>query len=185
MRPSHTTDALEPPTEWVDVVDDDDRVVDTVTRAAMRAHRLQHRAVFVAVVSPPTGVSSRRVLVHRRSDHKDIWPGRWDLAVGGVVSAGESYDTAAVREVAEEVGVHGAEPTPLGSGRYVDADVALLGRCYVVVHEGPVSFDDGEVVEARWVTAADLDAMLADVVRTPFVPDSVALVLPLVRSMLG
>ena len=31
-----------------------------------------------------------RLLVHRRSDDKDLWPGRWDLAVGGVVAAGES-----------------------------------------------------------------------------------------------
>ncbi|MEN9507404.1 MAG: hypothetical protein RI958_3330, partial [Actinomycetota bacterium] len=35
--------------ELVDVVDDDDRVVGTVTRAEMRAGRLMHRAVFIAV----------------------------------------------------------------------------------------------------------------------------------------
>ena len=188
MQPTDTTDAAGRPTEWVDHVDDDDRVIGTVTRAEMRARRLLHRAVFIAVLSGP-GVgdtaSGRRLLVHRRAAHKDVWPGRWDLAVGGVVSAGEPYDVAAVRELAEEIGVRGVAPVATGAGRYVDDDVALLGRCYVVTHDGPFTFDDGEVVEARWVSGAELDAMVADTVATPFVPDSVALVLPLVRTMLG
>ena len=77
-------------TEMVDVVDDNDRVVATVTRAQMRAERLQHRAVSIAVMS-----SHGQLLVHRRADTKDVWPGMWDLAAGGVVSAGEHYDAAA------------------------------------------------------------------------------------------
>ena len=66
----------------------------------MRRHRLRHRATFVVV-----RCSRGHVLMHRRSDTKDLWPGRWDLAVGGVVTAGEGYDDAARRELAEEVGV--------------------------------------------------------------------------------
>lgn len=176
----------ERPIEWVDLVDDDDQVIGTASRAEMRARRLQHRAVFIAVVSsgPVVNDGGRRLLVHRRAEHKDVWPGRWDLAVGGVVASGESYDTAAVRELAEEIGVHNVRPVLLGGGRYVDHDVALWGRCYVVEHDGPFTFDDGEVVEARWVSSAELGSMIDDE-RTPFVPDSVALVLPLVRSVLG
>lgn len=176
----------EQPIEWVDLVDDDDRVIGRASRSEMRAQRLQHRAVFIAVVSSAQVVpdSGRRLLVHRRAEHKDVWPGRWDLAVGGVVSSGESYDAAASRELAEEVGVRGVQPLPLGAGRYVDDDVALLGRCYVVHHDGPFTFDDGEVVEARWVTAPELESMLDGTDRVSFVPDSVALVLPLVRPML-
>ena len=80
--------------ELVDIVDDDDRVVATVTRAEMRANRLQHRAVSIAVLS-----SDGRLLVHRRADTKDLWPGMWDLAAGGVVAAGETYAQAARREL--------------------------------------------------------------------------------------
>lgn len=157
--------------ELVDVVDDDDRVLHTVSRRVMRAERLMHRAVFIAVQHP-----DGRLLVHRRSEAKDLWPGWWDLAVGGVVASGEAYDDAARRELAEEVGITGAEPEPLGGGRYVDADVALVGRCYRVVHPGPFTFADGEVVEARWVTVAELDAA---VTTMRFLPDSLALLRPL------
>ena len=158
--------AEEPADELVDVVDEHDHVVATVTRRRMRAERLRHRAVFVVVVS-----SAGRLLVHRRSDAKDLWPGRWDVAVGGVVGAGETWDDAARRELAEEVGIT-AVPAPPHAGTYADDDVELVARCYRVVHDGPISFPDGEVAEARWVDAAGLAALLAG---EAFVPDSLTL----------
>ena len=163
--------------ELVDIVDDNDRVIATVTRREMRAERLQHRAVFIVVMS-----SDGRLLVHRRSDDKDVWPGWWDIAVGGVVAAGETYDDAAVRELAEEVGVTGLVPHALGGGRYVDDTVALLGKCYRVDHNGPFQFDDGEVVEARWVSAGELAAMR---IEHSFLPDSLELLLPLLSMPWG
>jgi isopentenyldiphosphate isomerase len=157
--------------ELVDIVDDDDRVVATVTRAEMRAANLQHRSVGVAVQS-----SDGRLLVHRRSLDKDIWPGAWDIAAGGVVTAGETYDEAAKRELAEELGLINVEIEYLGRSRYVDADVAELCSGYRVVHDGPFTFDDGEIIEARWVTLAELEAMRA---THRFLPDSIAVLLPL------
>lgn len=157
--------------ELVDIVDDTDVVIASVPRRTMRSERLLHRAVFIAVVH-----SDRHLLVHRRSDHKDLWPGRWDIAVGGVVAAGESYEEAARREAAEEVGIDDVELVLLGTGRYVDDDVALLGRCYRITHDGPFTFADGEVAEARWVTPAELSSLRRD---HDLLPDSLALLLPL------
>ncbi len=159
-----------PGDELVDVVDDDDLVVGTVTRRQMRAERLLHRSVGIAVLG-----SDGRLLVHRRSDAKDLWPGRWDLAVGGVVGAGESYAVAAARELDEEIGVRGVLVL-IGGDKFVDADVASFGQCYTIVHDGPFSFDDGEVVETRWVDAAALAELLA---TESFVPDSLSMLLPL------
>lgn len=156
--------------EMVDVVDDDDHVVATVTRATMRAERLQHRGVSIAVMS-----SDGRLLVHRRAAHKDIWPGWLDIAAGGVVSAGESYDVAAGRELAEEMGVADVPLQPLGGGRFVDHSVALIGRGYLAVTDGPFVFADGEVDKAWFVTRAELDELLAN---ESFVPDNLALLLP-------
>jgi isopentenyldiphosphate isomerase len=158
-----------PADELVDIVDADDLVVGTVPRRQMRAERLRHRAVFVVVTS-----STGRLLVHRRSTDKDLWPGRWDVAVGGVLAAGEAWDDAARRELAEEVGID-ATPRSLHAGAYADPDVDLVARCYRVVHDGPITFVDGEVAEARWVDRAGLDELLSN---EGFVPDSLALLPP-------
>ncbi len=166
--------AGEPAQEFVDIVDDDDCVVATVPRAEMRAKRLQHRAVSIAVMS-----TDGRLLVHRRADDKDVWPGMWDIAAGGVVSAGETYQAAAARELAEELGVHADTLEHLGEGRFIDESVALIGRGYLTVHDGPFTFTDGEIAEVRWVTRAELSRLLA-VER--FVPDNVALLLPLLDA---
>ena len=165
--------AGEPSAELVDVVDDDDRVVHTVTRAEMRAHRLQHRAVAIAVFG-----SDARLLVHRRADTKDVWPGMWDLAAGGVVAAGEEYDDAARRELAEELGIEVTTMEYLGEGRFADDAVALIGRGYRCLHDGPFTFTDGEIAEVRWVDGAGLQSLMA---TERFVPDNVALLLPLLH----
>ena len=160
-------------TELVDIVDDDDRVIATVTRAEMRAGRLLHRAVSIAVHG-----SDGRLLVHRRADTKDVWPGMWDIAAGGVVAAGEDYDTAARRELAEELGVQAGVLVLLGAGRFVDDAVAMIGRAYRTVHDGPFTFTDGEIAEVRWVDRVALSALMA---AERFVPDNVDLLLPLLE----
>jgi isopentenyldiphosphate isomerase len=158
--------------ELVDIVDDDDNVIATVTRVEMRARRLQHRSVGIVVLS-----TDGRLLIHRRSETKDIWPGWWDIAAGGVVAAGETYDDAARRELAEELGIVEASLEYIGEGRYADGALAEITRGYRVVHDSPFTFADGEVAEARWVTFTELDEMRA---THRFLPDSLALLLPLI-----
>jgi ADP-ribose pyrophosphatase YjhB (NUDIX family) len=94
-----------------------------------------------------------------------------------VVAAGEAWVDAARRELAEELGIH-AEPVHLGDAAWDGEEAKVLARVYGVEHPGPFRFDDGEVLEARFVDAGELDAMVA---REPFTPDSIALALPYFR----
>lgn len=161
--------------ELVDVVDESDQIIGTVPRRVMRADHLRHRAVFIAILD-----GAGRLLVHRRSPLKDIWPSWCDIAVGGVVAAGESYLEAARRELAEEVGINQIaliELDPDTSRPYEDNQVSLMARCYLVTSQGPFTFNDGEVVEAWWVHRDGLDDLLR---RERFLPDSLALLLPMI-----
>lgn len=163
------------PDELVDIVDEDDQVIDTVPRRRMRAEVLRHRSVAIVVVD-----SRDRLLVHRRALDKDVWPGRWDLAAGGVVAAGETYSTAARRELAEELGIDDCPLTDLGAGVYTDESVSAIYRAYLARWDGPISFDDGEVVEARWVGRSELDTLLA---TESFVPDSISLFVAILPAL--
>lgn len=128
--------------ELVEWIDPDGHVLQAVTRAEMRAGRLRHRAVFIAVVD-----RAGRVVVHQRAAWKDVWPSAWDLAFGGVVAAGETWEAAAARELAEEAGLHEVVLAPLGDRfAYDDDAVSLLGRAYLAVTDAAVRPSDGEVV---------------------------------------
>jgi isopentenyldiphosphate isomerase len=167
--------------ELVDEVDEQDRVIRVVSRRMMRAERLRHRAVFVAVMD-----GSGRLLVHRRAPTKDLWPGWCDIAVGGVVGSGETYEHAARRELAEEVGVTDCSLEPIDGGvsqSYEDSEVRLIGRCFRVIHPGPFVFADGEVEDAWWVGVDEIDGWFE---REQFLPDSLSLLWPVIRpSMAG
>ena len=160
-----------PDAELVQHVDANGVVLGMVSRSEMRARNLCHRAVFVVVHS-----EDGRLLAHRRSKFKDLWPGRWDIAVGGVVIGDESYELAASRELDEEIGIRGVHLEYLGDGKYRDTSVNVIGRCFRVQSNGPYIYRDGEVEETRLVTPLQLVQMTNDY---RFVPDSMALVLPL------
>lgn len=158
------------PEELVEEVDASGTVLRLVSRREMRAQSLWHRSVFIAILS-----ESGQILVHKRAETKDVWPGCWDVAVGGVLQPGEEWERAALRELSEELGITGVKVEPLGTGVYVDNDVKLVAACFVCRTEGPFVFADGEITEAHWVHPDELFVWLN---AKQFLPDSVALVLP-------
>jgi isopentenyldiphosphate isomerase len=158
--------------ELVEWVDEFERVIEVVTRARMRGENLRHRSVGVIVMS-----SDGRMLAQRRAETKDLHPGWWDIGVGGVVGVGESYDVAAERELAEEIGVIGADLEALGIGRWDDDHSMEICHLYRIVSDGPFEFPDGEVTEVRLLTP-DQFADLTTV--APFLPSSLAMLLPLI-----
>lgn len=157
------------PEELVDVLDDDGVVVGSVPRSEMRARNLLHRSVFVVVRN-----AADELLVHRRADWKDVWPGAWDIAVGGVVATGEAWELAAARELREELGIT-ADLAYLGEGEYADESVRELARVYAVRSEGPFQLVDDEIVVVEWLPMAQLREWVAE---RSVCPDSIALVLP-------
>lgn len=156
--------------ELVEEVDRDGRVLRLVSRAEMRRGALRHRTVFVAVLS----ADGTTLLVHQRAAWKDIWPGAWDLAFGGVCGVGEGWAEAARRELAEEAGLDAALEE-VGGGAYEADGVAEVARVFVARTDAEPTCPDGEVAAVERVPLAELDAWLAD--RT-VCPDSVALVVP-------
>ena len=160
----------------VEVVDEEGAVLDVVTRAEIRARNLRHRCTYVAVRT-----TAGELVVHRRADWKDVYPGHWDVAFGGVAAVGEAWDDAARRELAEEAGIVGVDLRPLGPVRYDQPDGRIDGRVFLAVHDGPVACTDDEVVAVDRVAGPDLDRWLAD---HPVCADSLALVVPLVRAVL-
>jgi 16S rRNA (adenine1518-N6/adenine1519-N6)-dimethyltransferase len=88
--------------EIFDVVDELDRVVGKAPRSVVHARKLLHRAVHIFVFN-----SRGDLLLQKRSALKDEYPLCYTSSASGHLSAGESYETAAPRELEEELGLAG------------------------------------------------------------------------------
>ena len=147
--------------EMVDLVNERDEIVKTVTRAEMRAqHEYMHRATYVVVKNPAGGI-----WVQRRTMTKDYCPGMLDACTGGVVTAAEDPDAAAIREVEEEIGIQNAELIKIGKhllgGR-------VFAHIYVMETSGPFVLQESEVVEIVLMEEGDIISRADE-----FTPDSV------------
>ncbi|KAK1353424.1 putative isopentenyl-diphosphate Delta-isomerase [Heracleum sosnowskyi] len=73
----------------------------TKPRGAVHRDGDYHRAVHVWIYAE----STQELLLQRRADCKDSWPGLWDISSAGHISAGDSSLNTARRELNEELGV--------------------------------------------------------------------------------
>ncbi|MGW5618918.1 NUDIX hydrolase [Streptomyces sp. NPDC003877] len=154
--------------EILDVVDEHDRVVGRSPRGEVYARGLRHRCVFVQARD-----AEGRIFVHRRTPAKLVFPSLYDMFVGGVVGAGEAYDTAALREAEEELGVSGLpDPRFLFKFLYDDGTGrSWWSAVYEVRCELPVRPQVEEVAWHDFLPEHEVERRLAD---WEWVPDGLA-----------
>ncbi|MFI5755900.1 NUDIX hydrolase [Streptomyces sp. NPDC051569] len=155
--------------EILDVVDENDHVIGQAPRGEIYAKGLLHRCVFVLARD-----AEDRIFVHRRTPVKLVFPSLYDMFVGGVVGAGESYDDAALREAEEELGVSGLDrPAPLFPFLYESADGAQRWWSYVyeVRCTLPVNPQVEEVAWHAFLPREEVERRLA---TWEWVPDGLA-----------
>lgn len=98
--------------EMFEIIDDvTGEVIGTAPRKKCHGDpSLIHRSVHVVVYA-----SNGDILLQKRKMTKDIQPGKWDTACGGHLDPGETFETAAVRELKEELGLE----LPMDAFRYL------------------------------------------------------------------
>lgn len=152
----------EPSQETVQIVDEDNHEIMAIARHLMREQRLIHRAAYILVFNQ-TG----ELFVQKRTMSKDIYPGYWDVAAGGVVLAGESYELSARRELEEELGIN-TQLNVLFDQYYEDKDNRVWGRIFSCTHEGPFILQEEEVEAGQFMGIKEALALSEN---EPFTPD--------------
>lgn len=137
--------------EIVTIVDEENRVVGTAPRSRMRSDGLPHRATYILVFN-----DGGEVFVQKRTTGKDIYPGYYDVATGGVVLAGESYEDAAKRELAEELGITGVRLKEHFDFFYEDAGNRVWGRVFSCVYNGDVVLQEEEVESGAFLPVPEI-----------------------------
>ena len=128
----------------------------TAERYSKKKHGEYRMVVHVCVFD-----HEGRLLIQQRAPEKHIWPGRWDVSVGGGVDAGETSRQGAEREVREELG-YALDLTGVRPSVTVNFDGGFDDFFLVVrdVELSALHLQAEEVSEVRWATEAEVLAMV-------------------------
>ena len=154
---------MNPRDEIVQIVDRHNNETGSAPRHEMRAKGLPHRATYILVFN-----SRGELFVQKRTLSKDIYPGYFDIAAGGVVLAGESYRESAGRELAEELGIRKTELTAHFTFFYEEGANQVWGWVYSCIHDGAVTLQAEEVESGFFAAPEDVLALSR---RELFTPD--------------
>ena len=157
--------------EIIQIVDRQNKPVTSKPRHIMREQGLIHRASYILVFN-----SKEELFIQKRTMSKDIYPGYWDVAAGGVVLANESYEVSATRELEEELGITEVTLTPLFDHYYEDRNNKVWGRIFKCKNEGPFILQEEEISFGRFISIKEALLLSA---QEPFTPDGLEIILKL------
>lgn len=148
----------------IQIVDEHDQPVGGATKQQAREQGLMYRIIRIMIED-----GQGRVLLQHRHPAKDTSPNCWDNSVSGHVDEGEDYDTAAVREMAEELGIQGVRLQRLGVYQSDTTKGGLrfhrFNACYRAVIDPATTqlvLEPGNIDAVRWCSIPEVRQLLAD-----------------------
>ena len=112
------------------------------------------------------------ILLQVRARHDETYPGHWDAGAGGGVDAEEDYQTAARRELQEELGIQ-TNLQYLGKDlfEYKSGKKQYIGVFKGMYNNNDFIIDPDEIEGVRFLSAKEIQEMIQR--GEPFHPDLV------------
>ena len=149
--------------EWFPVVDSNGLVIGRSTRQYCHGGaKPLHPVIHIHVIDRMS-----RIYLQKRSMKKDIQPGKWDTAVGGHVSYGETILEAVYREASEELGLYDFQPIHIETYEFESSIEREMVSVFAAVGSYELTPDLDEVDEGRWWPIEEIDAAIGTGVLTP------------------
>ena len=166
LLPAPTADSLPIVTEGVEflpVVESSGLVIGRSTRSYCHGGaKPLHPVVHVHIID-----RFSRIYLQKRPMTKDIQPGKWDTAVGGHVSYGESIVEAVYRESFEELRFMEFNPIHLETYEFESPVEREMVNVFAAVGSYELTPDPDEVAEGRWWPVGEIDANIGKDIFTP------------------
>lgn len=144
--------------EFFDVVNNQNEVIGQEKRQVVHQKGLWHRGVHVFLFT-----QDRRLLIQKRSQTRDKFPGTLDCSVSEHLNPGESYLNAAIRGLQEELGIEGLHLARLVQFKmnYGPNDNEFSEVFEATFDDGrPITIDPHEVDEIAFHTISELEEMM-------------------------
>ncbi|MDO8633892.1 MAG: NUDIX domain-containing protein [archaeon] len=127
-----------PEGKFVEIVDQNDRVIGRIERDRVHDKPVLHRSVHVWVFN-----SRKEIFLQKRPKTMKQYPALWDSSVGEHTEIGETYEETAQRGLKEELGI---KVTKL---EYVGKKAILDGTCFEFITLFRTVFDGGIMPDKR------------------------------------
>ena len=149
--------------EWVLLVDELGKVTGQAPRSLVHnGSKLLHPVVHLHVIN-----HNKAILLQKRSISKQIQPGKWDTAVGGHISAGETLEQALKKEAFEEIGLVDFSAKLVKSYKWDSDFETELVYMFTTFDFKNLKVHSEEVVEARFWTKNQIENNLRKGIFTP------------------
>ena len=169
-----------PASEWLPVVEPSGLVVGRAERAYCHSGaKPLHPVVHLHIIDRYS-----RIYLQKRPMTKDIQPGKWDTAVGGHVSYGESIMEALFRESSEELGLVEFNPIHIETYEFESEVEREMVNVFAAVGSYELHPDPEEVAEGRWWDVADIDAAMGKGILTPNFESEYEMIRPALLALL-
>lgn len=143
-------------------VDENDQPLGVVSKQEVWQKGLLHRIVRVMAED-----AEGRILLQKRSPHVDIFPNAWDHSAAGHVDQNETYEQAAKRETAEEIGLKNVKLEEVAYWRTYDVIGGKIlnrfNKLYRIRVTNPeLVLEAEEVTEVKWFTLEEIKQLIKD-----------------------
>lgn len=144
------------------VVNEEDIPIGLAMLAEVWDKGLYHRVVRIMAED-----GHGRILLQKRSANMTVFPNCWDNSAAGHVDEGMTYETAALQELAEELGVTHQGLAEIGyylyKGTHSGRIMNQFQKVYrILLDHDPVTKDDHEVAALKWFTIEEAKALVRD-----------------------
>lgn len=142
--------------EYLDIVDDNDKVIGVKKRSEVYAENLSNFRVVNAFIFNSKG----EMWIPRRSPNKKIFPSSLDTSMGGHVESGESYENAFKRETFEELNLNiDTANIPYKLVGYLTPkknNVSAFMKVYELYSDKTPDFNKDDFTDFFWITPTKL-----------------------------
>ncbi|MDP2114363.1 MAG: NUDIX domain-containing protein, partial [Bacteroidota bacterium] len=148
--------------EWLPVVNEQGGIIGKAPRSAChRGEKLLHPVVHLHVFN-----NQKHVYLQKRPLNKLVQPGKWDTAVGGHISVGETLETALKREAWEEIGLKQFSAKLVKTYRWESELECELVYVFATHDFKSIHLHSEEVVEGRFWTPKQIESNIGKGVFT-------------------
>lgn len=149
--------------EWVPLVDNKGKITGQAPRSQVHSgSKLLHPVVHMHVIN-----RNKAILLQKRPAGKLIQPNKWDTAVGGHISAGETLEQALKKEAFEEIGLLNFSAQFQKVYKWESEVEAELVYLFITYGSKNFRVHSDEVAEARFWTRNQIENQLGQGIFTP------------------